>query len=159
MKKEKKKNTHPIRAIVLAVMVGVCLLLPTSDNYYSHYYWVNLLFPEVNTIFLLTIRVFLLEAQCWGMLAFFLLGCVDTWMPGLVDKLRLPKRVCLVLRILAVVFSVMLAYLTFSLFMLRVLPPIPFRLGIFLMNKREWMGVLFCLDALLWQLSMWKKET
>ena len=38
MKKEKKKNTHPIRAIVLAVMVGVCLLLPTSDNYYSHYY-------------------------------------------------------------------------------------------------------------------------
>ena len=159
MEIRKGKNTHPIRAIVLAVMVVVCLLLPTSDNYYDHYYWVNLLFPEANTIFLLTIRVFLLEAQCWGMLVFFLLGCVDTWMPSLVDKLRQPRRVCLVLRVLAVAFSVVLAYLTFSLFMLRVLPPIPVHLGLFLMNNREWMGVLFCLDALLWQLSMWKKET
>lgn len=157
MEKPKRKYRHWIRTIVLVVMVVACLLLPSSKNYASHYYWVNLLFPEVNTIVLLSIRVFLLEAQCWGMLAFVLLGCVDTWMPGLVDKLRQPKRVCLVLRILAVVLLVVLAYLTFSFYMLRVLPPIPTHLGFFLMNNREWMGVLFCLDAVLWQFSMWRK--
>lgn len=157
METPKRNKPHWLRGVILIVMVVACLLLPTSKNYEDRYYWVNYLFPGVNTIFLMAIRVFLLEAQCWGMLAFFLLGCVDTGAPALVDKLRLPKRVCLVLRILAVALTVALAYLSFSFFMLRVLPPIPVHLGFFLMNNREWMGVLFCLDALLWQWSMWKR--
>ena len=156
----------PIRKRIVAsgivtALLGIgCLILPTGDNWYSSTLWINVLFPGVSgqtILVLLGIRIFLVETLFWGALALFVLGCFDGWLTGQGCRPQVGKTACRVLRVLAVVLAAALLYWSLGYtFTLGVLPPMPVRIGLWLMNNREVFDVLWCLDAVLWQFSLWK---
>ena len=111
MKRERVRRALVPRGILLAVVTIVCLLLPTGNNFYTDAYWMNRLFPQGSpAILLVGPRVFLAEPLFWGVLLFFLLGCLDILLPAQTAKLRLPKPARWLLRAIALLLAAGLLY-------------------------------------------------
>ena len=93
------------------------------------------------------------------MLTLFALGCFDAWLTGQGRRPQTGRTAGRVLRVLAVVLAAVLLYwsLGFIVAFLRGgLLPVPAGISMWLMNNRMAFGALWCLDAVLWQFSLWK---
>ena len=156
MKRERVRRALVPRGILLAVVTIVCLLLPTGNNFYTDAYWMNRLFPQGSpAILLVGPRVFLAEPLFWGVLLFFLLGCLDILLPAQTAKLRLPKPARWLLRAIALLLAAGLLYWLTGMALGVVLPPMPVGIGFWLTRHYPLFAILWCLDAVMWQFSLW----
>ena len=162
MEQKKIRKRIVVSGIVTALLGIGCLILPTGDDWYSGTSYINALFPGVSDqtiLVLFYIRLFLLETLFWGVLTLFALGCFDAWLTGQGRRPQTGRTAGRVLRVLAVVLAAVLLYwsLGFIVAFLRGgLLPVPAGISMWLMNNRMAFGALWCLDAVLWQFSLWK---
>lgn len=142
--------------ICLITVSILCLLLPNQNNYLNGS-WITHITGISSTI-LLSIKIFLMEPLFWGILCFFLLRCEGIWLMHHEIQPQIGGKLCIVMRIAAIVLTTVLLYWTWGVVMLIVLPPMPLRLGYYIMNHRIVLCISWCVFAITGYLSLLKKK-
>ena len=152
---EKIKNKLLPEIIILIIVSICCLLLPNQNNYLADGWIANI--TGTNSSILLTIKLFLMEPLFWGVLCFFLLRCKNMRLIPHEIQPQITKKLYIIMRAVAIVLTIVLLYYTWGFIWLTVLPPMPFRLGYYIMNHRIILGISWCVISIIGYLSLKKK--
>lgn len=148
----KKKKNRLLPEIIILVIVSICcLLLPNQHNYLSDGWITDI--TGISSTILLTVKIFLMEPLFWGILCFFLLRCENIRLIHHEIPPQTGKKLCIIMRVVAIVLAIVLLYWTWGFIWLTVFPPMPFRLGYYIMNHRIILGISWCVVAIIGYLS------
>ena len=150
------------RALALALVTTVCLLLPSGEEWYSVKFWFNRI-PGVEPIYWAIGRQHIVVPFFFGLLVFFLLGCADIWLIQRGVRPQLDKKLRMTLRAAAMLLATTEAYWLLHFFLgaqFSWLPslPLPFSVSLYIIHHPSpVLGSAWCICAVLWQLSLLKK--
>ena len=150
MSADRFPKTLVLRGIAALLLLAAVLALPTADAAASPGHWLSGLFPGLSLFLLSSIRQFAAVPLAWGSACFFVLGWVD-WRAGKAMLVALKGRARLAVRVICLLLAAALIYWTSGFVLLTVWPPMPFGVGLAVMNHPEILGLLWCILALLWQ--------
>lgn len=145
-----------IELICLITVSILCLLLPNQNNYLDGS-WITHITGISSTI-LLSIKIFLMKPLFWGILCFFLLRYEDVRFLHYEIQPQIDGKLCIVMRIVTIVLTAVLLYWTWGFVRFIVLPPMPLRLGYYIMNHRIVLCISWCVVAITGYLSLKKRK-
>ena len=149
-----KKKLQVLPDIIILALISICyLIFPTQENC-VHDGWLTSL-TGINSIGLLWIKNFLIEPLWWGIFCFSILRCANIWLENRGIQIQVKKKTRVIMGVVAIVFKIALVYWTGGyLFTLSPLPPMPFKLGFYIMNHRVVLGIGWCVAAVAWHFSL-----
>lgn len=138
------------RGAAALLSLAVILALPTVEAAASSHHWLARLFPDLSLFLFSSIRQFAVIPLAWGICLFFVLGWMD-WRAGKAMLVALKGRARLAAQVVCLILAAALVYWTSGFALLTVWPPLPFGVGLAVMNHPEILSLLWCILALLWQ--------
>lgn len=138
------------RGAAALLSLAVILALPTVEAAASSHHWLARLFPDLSLFLFSSIRQFAVIPLAWGICLFFVLGWMD-WRAGKLMLLPLRGRAGIVVGAVCLLLGLALIYWTSGFIILTVWPPLPFGVGLTVLDHPEILSLLWCLLALLWQ--------
>lgn len=150
MSADKFPKSLVLRGAAALLPLAAVLVLPTADAAASPGHWLSGLFPGLSLFLLSSIRQFAAVPLAWGCVCFFVLGWMD-WRAGKAMLVALKGRARLAVRVICLLLAAALIYWTSGFVLLTVWPPMPFGMGLAVMNHPGILSLLWCILALLWQ--------
>lgn len=149
----KRRKLSP-EIIILILLSMLCILLPSDANTSMDSNWLANV-TGLNFFWMFYIRLYLVKPLWWGVLSFFLLRSGILRLDFLTQLLT--KKVCIVIRVMTIVLLLVLIYLTVGfVFYFAPLPPVPFKIGLYIMNHHQVLEIGWFLAAILVYLSFGK---
>ena len=150
-----KKKLSP-ELIILILLSMLCIMLPSDATTSMDSNWLANV-TGLNFFWMFYIRLYLVKPLWWGVLGFFLLRIGILRLDFLTPLLT--KKVCIVIRVITIVLLLALIYLTVGfVFYLAPLPPVPFKIGFYIMNHQQVLEICWFLAAILGYLSFRKSS-
>ena len=150
-----KKKLSP-ELIILILLSMLCILLPSDANTSMDSNWLANV-TGLNFFWMFYFRLYLVKPLWWGVLSFFLLRSGILRLDFLTQLLT--KKVCIVIRVMTIVLLLALIYLTVGfVFYFAPLPPVPFKIGLYIMNHHQVLEIGWFLAAILVYLSFGKSS-
>lgn len=138
------------RGAAALLLLAVSIALPTPEAAVSPHHWLAQLFPDLSLFLFSSIRQFAVIPLAWGVCLFFVLGWMD-WRAGKFMLLPLRGRAGLAAGAVCLLLGLALIYWTSGFVILTVWPPLPFGVGLTVLDHPEILSLLWCILALLWQ--------
>ena len=150
-----KKKLSP-ELIILILLSMLCIMLPSDATTSMDSNWLANV-TGLNFFWMFYIRLYLVKPLWWGVLGFFLLRIGIIRLDFLTPLLT--KKVCIVIRVITIVLLLALIYLTVGfVFYLAPLPPVPFKIGFYIMNHHQVLEIGWFLAAILGYFSFRKSS-
>ena len=150
-----KKKLSP-ELIILILLSMLCIMLPSDATTSMDSNWLANV-TGLNFFWMFYIRLYLVKPLWWGVLGFFLLRIGILRLDFLTPLLT--KKVCIVIRVITIVLLLALIYLTVGfVFYLAPLPPVPFKIGFYIMNHHQVLEIGWFLAAILGYFSFRKSS-
>ena len=150
-----KKKLSP-ELIILILLSILCIMLPSDATTSMDSNWLANV-TGLNFFWMFYIRLYLVKPLWWGVLGFFLLRIGILRLDFLTPLLT--KKVCIVIRVITIILLLALIYLTVGfVFYLAPLPPVPFKIGLYIMNHHQVLEIGWFLAAILVYLSFGKSS-
>ena len=151
----KRRKLSP-EIIILILLSMLCIMLPSDATTSMDSNWLANV-TGLNFFWMFYIRLYLVKPLWWGVLGFFLLRIGILRLDFLTPLLT--KKVCIVIRVITIVLLLALIYLTVGfVFYLAPLPPVPFKIGFYIMNHHQVLEISWFLAAILGYFSFRKSS-
>lgn len=138
------------RGVAALLLLAVSIALPTPEAAVSPHHWLSQLFPDLSLFLFSSIRQFAVIPLAWGVCLFFGLGWMD-WRAGKFMLLPLRGRAGMAAGAVCLLLGLALIYWTSGFVILTVWPPLPFGVGLTVLDHPDILSFLWCVIALLGQ--------
>lgn len=138
------------RGAAALLFLAASIALPTPEAAVSPHHWLAQLFPDLSLFLFSSIRQFAVLPLTWGFGFFFFLGWMD-WRAGKALFRPLRGRAGMAAGAVCLILGLALIYWTSGFVILTVWPPLPFGVGLTILDHPDILSFLWCVLALLGQ--------